>query len=276
MLSLGDMIRKSQPALFWCMRSLSKPKREAIFTLFAFCRHLDGVSRSSMPANEKLDLLKAWREELDNIYDKKIPATDIGRKIYKNCLRFNLPKDLWLEILNSAYLNAKAPLRAPDIQTFEQYIKGAAEVPFKLALMIIDPEHSKAGDELSKNLGRAVLLTDILRDVKDDAKSGYMYIPAEILKQFDVEIDTPRKIVEDRNFTAAREKLAEYAEKSYVKAERLLAKMNYTDTRALRLIYNLCRCQFDIMNERGWQIISPKPKVNFIKRLNILYRTLFG
>lgn len=273
MLSLGSMIRKSQPTLFWCMRSLPKPKREAIFTLFAFCRHLDSVSRSNMP--EKEELLKAWREELDNIYDKKVPATNIGRKIYKNCLRFNLPKDLWIEILNGAFLNVK-PMFAPSIEVFEQYIHGVAEVPFKIALMIIDPEHPKAGDELAKNLGQAVLLTYILRDIKDDAKAGYVYIPTEVLKQANIISTTAREILEHKNLALARAQLSDWAEKGYIKAERLLNKMNYTDTGSLRMIYNLCFCQFEIMKKRGWEIISPKPKVNFIKRLNIFYHIIFG
>ncbi|MBQ8481576.1 MAG: squalene/phytoene synthase family protein [Alphaproteobacteria bacterium] len=275
MLSLGGMIRKSQPALFWCMRSLSKSKREAIYTLFAFCRHLDIVVRSDMSAAEKKELLEAWREELDNIYDKKVPLTNIGRKIYKNCMRFNLPKELWLEILHSAFLKTEYQGKSPDNQRFEQYVRGTAEIPFRLALMIIDPEHSKVGEELSKNLGTAVLLTYMLKDVKDDAKSGRLYIPSEILREFGVEQNTPREIIEDKNFMHVREKLADTVEKGYAKSERLLAKMNYADTRVLRLLYNLGRCQFDIMKKRGWEIISPKPKVNFAKRLSIFYHTVF-
>ena len=86
MLSVGDIVKKSQPSLFWCMRGLPKPKREAIYTLFAFCHHISNIIRSKMPAAEKVELLNAWREELDNIYDKKVPTTNIGRKIYKNCI----------------------------------------------------------------------------------------------------------------------------------------------------------------------------------------------
>lgn len=275
MLSLGDMIRKSQPALFWCMLSLDKAKREAVFTLFAFCRHIDSAMRSTMPVAEKQELLKAWREELDNIYDKKVPATNIGRKIYKNCMRFNLPKELWLDIINGAYLTASLSLQAPDNQEFEQYVRGMSEAPFRLALMIIEPEHLKAGAELSKNLGRAVMLTYMLRDVKDDAKSSRLYIPAEMLAKAGVRQESPKETVEDKNFVYARELLAQQAESGYLKAERLLGKMNYADTRALRLIYNLSRSQFEIMKKRGWEIISPKPVLSFAKRLNIFCNTFF-
>lgn len=275
-MSFGAVIRKSQPALFWCMRSLPKSKREAVFTLFAFCRHLDSVVRSSMPESEKLDLLNAWREELDNIYERKVPLTNIGRKIYKNCMRFNLQKKLWLEILNSAFLKMNAGADMPDLQSFKQYIYGSSEVPLLLFLMIIDNEHIKAKEELAKNLGQALSLTYMLRDVKDDAGFGYLYFPKEFLQQAEVKQTQQRKIVEDRNFISVREKLAQHADNCYAKAERLLSKMNYADTRALRMLHNLGRCQFEMMKERGWEIISPKPKVNAFKRFNIFYHTVFG
>ena len=65
MLSVGDIVKKVQPSLFWCMRGIERSKREAIYTLFAFCRHLDNIVRSSMPLAEKMELLSAWQEELD-------------------------------------------------------------------------------------------------------------------------------------------------------------------------------------------------------------------
>lgn len=275
MLSLGNMIRKSQPALFWCMLGLPKSKREAVFTLFAFCRHLDAVARSAMPDKEKKDLLDDWREELGNIYDKKVPVTNIGRRIYKNCLRFDLPENLWLEILDSAYFRAFPPKGAPDEKEFEQYMRGTSEVPLQIALMITDPDHPKACAELAENLGRAFLITYMLRDIKDDAKSGQLYIPAEILQKAGVRQMSAREVLEDKNLPVVRELLAGQAEKGYAAAERLLAKMNRRETAVLRLLYSIGTCQLEMMKKRGWEIISPKIKVGFFKRLEILYRTLF-
>ena len=275
MLSVGDLVKKSQPALFWCMRGVARPKREALFTLFAFCRHIDALIRSPMPMPEKQELLRAWREELVNIYDKKIPATNIGRKIYKNCLRFNLPQKQWREILESAALNIPIPLHAPERLIFEQYINGTAIVPFELALRILHDKHPAANAELAKDLGRAVLLTLILRDVKDNAKDGQLYMPADILKQADIVAVSPRQTVEDSNFTYARELLAGEAELAFLKAERLLRKMPKRDMLAIRYIKNVCFSLFTIMKNRGWEIISPKPRLGLTYRLRILFQTLF-
>ncbi len=274
MLSIGNIIKKDQPLLFWCMRSLPKYKREAVFTLFAFSRHIGDVLYSDIPVNEKTELLKAWREELDNIYDKSVPQTNIGRKIYKNCMRFNLPKDLWSEILNSAFLNAENPLQAPKIDVFEQYINGSIIVPFALALMIIDNDHPKANMEMAKNLGQAVGITYMLRDLKDDAKHNRFYIPQEILQETQIAKNTPLNMLGDKNIASAREKFALLAESCYNKSERLLNKMNRNETLSFRLIKNISQCQFDIMKKRGWEIISPKPHLNFFQRVRILYQTM--
>ncbi len=276
MLSVGDLVKKSHPALFWCMRGLPKIKREALFTLFAFCRHIDGVARSDMPLPEKKELLKAWHEELDNIYVKHVPATNIGRKIYKNCLRFNLPQKQWEEILKSAALNVPHPLQAPERLVFEQYINGTAVVPFELALQIIDAKHAAATAELAKNLGRAVIITLILRDTKDEAKKGRLYMPKDILKRANIPVTEPLQVIEMPDFAFARELLAGEAELAFLKAERILRKMPPREAMSLRYTKNVTFCLFEIMRHRGWEIISPKPKISFAAYVAILVRTIFN
>ena len=275
MISLGDMVRKNHPLLFWGMRRLPKAKRDAIYTLFAFCRHLATLQRSDMSLTEKAEILAAWHEELNNIYDKRVPETNIGRKIYKNCLRFNLPKKLWEEILNSAELDAQIPLVAPDENKFIRYVDGTAVVPIELTLMILDGEHPLVNAELAKNLGYAVLLTYILRDIKDDAKRGRMYIPLGALRECGIELDTPRGIIENKNLSAVRENIATQVEKCYIQAEKLLDKTNKQDTLPLHMVEVSGRTLFEMMKKRGWEIISPKPQLGFIKRVGIAYRLLF-
>ena len=275
MLLVGDLVKKYQPALFWCMRGLPKAKREALYTLFAFCRHIDTVSRSSMPIAEKKELLKAWNEELNNIYDKQIPTTNISRKIYKNCLRFNLPKDMWQEILQSASLNIPTPLQAPSRLIFEQYLNGTAIVPFELSMLIIDAKHTTVATELAKNLGRALMVTLMLRYAKDEAKNERLYFPQDVLERANIFTKKPMQIIESPDFAYARQLLAGEAELAYLKVERLLSKMPQHSTLALRYIKNVGLCLFEKMQKRGWEIISPKPKLNFATYIAILWRTLF-
>lgn len=274
MLSIGNIVRKSQPAVFWCMRGLTKPKREAIYTLFAFCRHIDNLKNSVMPMAEKIELLNAWREELDNIYEKKVPITNIGRKIYKNCMRFNLPKKLWEEILNSAFLDVPTPIFAPENDVFDRYVYGTAVMPFQLSLKIIGGGSDYILAELAKCLGQGVMITYLLRDIKDDSRSEHVFIPREILERAGVQGSTARAIIENKNLAAAREELSHQAEKAFARADRILNKMNRNTTMPLSFIKNISECQLNIMKKRGWDIISPKPHVNFRKRLQIAWKTI--
>ena len=276
MLSVGDIVKKSQPSLFWCMRGLPKSKREAIYTLFAFCRHISNIIRSSMPAEEKAELLKAWKEELDNIYDKKVPTTNIGRKIYKNCMRFNLPKQQFSEILNSAFLDVPQPLQAPTQNIFEKYIYGSSVVPLNLALMIIGDAKSTAREKLAQSLGRALMITYILRDVKDDAKSNHLFIPYELLQQANVNKTSPMAVVEDKNLSQAREALSLEAKKSFNTALRFLNKMNKQSVMPLHYLANLSLYYFNKMNDRGWEIISPKPNMTKFNNIKLIVKTLFA
>lgn len=275
MLSVGDIVRKSQPSLFWCMRGLKRAQREALYTLFAFCRHIDGVVLSDMPKAEKVELLNAWKEELDNIYDKKVPVTKIGRKIYKNCMRFDLPKASWQEMLNSAYLNASKPLQAPAQGVFEKYVNGMAVVPLNLALRIIGSCHQSANNELAKRLGRAIMMTYILRDVKDDAKHEHLYLTSDMLLNAGISVEAPRQVVENKNLTLVRQEVAQNVEKDFLNAGRLLNKMNKKSTLPLRLLKNISEYQFEMMKKRGWDIISPKPSLSAIDQALIAYKTIF-
>ena len=276
MLSVGDIVKKSQNYLFWCMRGLEKSKREAIYTLFAFCRHISNIIRSPMPAAEKTELLNAWREELDNIYEKKVPTTNIGRKIYKNCMRFNLPKEQMEKILDSAFLDAPTPLQAPSQEIFEQYLYGLAIVPLNLTLTIIGESKLATSQKLAASLGRALMITYILRDIKDDAKAGHLFIPQELLKKANVCKNSPVSVLEDKNLSGAREALSKDAQKNFATAQRFLSKMNKKSVMPLFYLANLSRCYFEQMNNRGWEIISPKPRISKLSKLKLIFKTLFA
>ena len=161
------------------------------------------------------------------------------------------------------------------VDEFEQYLAASAIIPFELALKIINGKSSAANSELARDLGRAVMITLILRDVKDDAKAGRLYLPKDILKQADVTSFEPLQALEDANFAYARQLLAGEAALAFLKAERLLNKLPKKDTFALHYVKNTCFCLFEMMQKRGWEIISPKPRLNIYNRLRILLRTFF-
>ena len=273
--SIGKLVRKSQATMFWCMQSLPKAKREAIYTLYAFCKHIDNVVDGNLDDAEKLEILNAWQQELINIYDKKVPASNIGRKIYKNCMRFKIKKEDFSKILNAALLDFPNSLKAPNYEIFYQYCNGVAEIPAYITLSIMGILEEEKKRQLAQSFGRAMFVTNVLKDVKEDAQNGHLYMPIELLKQAGILSTEPLTAVTDKNLIGVREILARFAASDFETAFEILQTVDKKATRPLRFILHIYKRYFDIMQNRGWEIMSPKPIIGPKDKLAIAYKVVF-
>ena len=262
--------------VFWGMQFLPKAKREALYTLLAFVRHLEDVVESPVALAEKQEILSMWREEMDNIFERRVPATDIGRRIYKNCMRFKLPKAEFLNLVDSISANIDNPLKAPTLKQLSGYCRGVGGMTGSLSLRVFGCTDEQTIRELSTSLGLAVQITNILLNVKEDAQNGRLYIPQELLEKAGISATDPKSVVVDKNLAAARRELARIAAENYRKVYEILEKQEKTTARPIRLITDLYRKYLDIMEKRGWEIISPKPRVSKWCKLRILLKNLLS
>ncbi len=274
--NIKRMVKKSGTSFFWSMRLLPKAKRNAMYTIYAFFRHIDEIVDGDKDIGEKLELIAAWRQELDNIYDKKAPATEIGRRIYKNCMRFKLPKSEFIRLIDSITMDLPNPVQAPSLNQLDRYCRGVAGVPGSLSLRIFGVEDETLIEKLSSTLGNALQLTNILRDVKEDAQADRLYIHREYLDKAGIEATDPLTVVVNKNLAVAREELAKTAAKNYDEAYELIKKLDKKAARPVLMIANIYKHYFDIMQNRGWEIISPKPFVSKWKKLTIALQAFFS
>ncbi len=276
MSSIGRIVRKNHSAVFWCTRHYPKAKREAVYTLYALFKHFDDLSSSSLPEKEKADIFAAWQREIANIYDKKVPETDIGRRIYKNCMRFKLGRECFEKVLSSFAMDCPKPLFRPTLQEFETYCSGVAEIPSYLILKIIAEFDEEATAAVGKMIGRAVEITNILKNVKEDILGGHVYIPEEFLAAAGIEKGLSAKdILIHTNLYVARQKLAEMARVSFAEAYRLLEENHNKNSKPIVYMLNLYHAYFELMDKRGWEIISPKPELKFKDSCKLICKALF-
>lgn len=273
--NIKQIVKKSGTSFFWSMRFLPTAQRNAMYTIYAFCRHIDDIVDGNAPMAEKIDLLQAWREEMDNIFDKKVPTTEIGRKIYKNCMRFKLPKEEFLHLIDSIGMDVPNPVQAPDLNKFYRYCRGVAGVPGSLTLRILGCKDEQIINDLATSLGNALQITNILRDVKEDALNNRLYIPKEYLEKARITITDPMSVVVDKNLVVAREELARQAKDNYDKADKLIPQLDKKISRHVRMIESIYRRYFDMMENRGWEVISPKPSLGKFKKLSLALRAYF-
>lgn len=276
MSSIGRLVRKNHSAVFWCTRHYPKAKREAVYTLYALFKHFDDLSSSNLPYADKKEILSAWQQEISNIYDKKVPTTDIGRRIYKNCIRFKLPKEYFEEILKGYAMDCPTSLFRPTEKEFQKYCLGVAEIPCYLILKIIAEFDDETIKALSSCIGRAVEITQILRNIKEDALGGHVYISDEVLLKAEIEKDLSAKdILTHKNLHVARAELASRARLAFGEAYRLLEENNNRNSKPIIYMLNLYQTYFDMMDKRGWEVISPKPELKLKDRFRLIYRVLF-
>ncbi len=275
MSSIGRIVRKNHSAVFWCTRHYPKAKREAVYTLYALVKHFDDLSSGSLPANEKAEVLDAWKREISNIYDKKVPATNIGRRIYKNCMRFKLKRESFETILNSFAMDCPKPIFSPSMKEFEEYCLGVSEIPSYLILKIIAEFDEETTLNVSKEIGRAVEITNILKNIKEDALGGHVYIPQEFLRNAKIEEGlSSKEILTHKNLYIARQALADVARKSFNEAYRLLEENHNKNSKPIVYMLNLYHAYFELMDNRGWEIISPKPTLKLKDRCRLVCKAL--
>ena len=274
--NISKLVKRSGSSFFWSMRFLPKAQRDAMYTIYAFCRHIDDIVDGDMSIKEKQELISAWREEIDNIFDKKIPLTDIGRKIYKNCMRFKLPKADFLNLINSIAMDLPKPLQAPSLEEYYRYCDGVAGVPGRLSLRIFGCNDEKLINDLSSSLGTALQSTNILRDIKEDALVDRLYIPREFIEKAGIKSQDPHTVLIDVNLSKAREELAKIVEKNYSNGFELIKKLDKKAARPVRIMASIYKRYFDIMNNRGWEVVSPKPVISKLGKLHIAIKAYFG
>jgi phytoene synthase len=129
---------------------------------------------------------------------------------------------------------------------------------------------------LSTSLGVAMQVTNILRDIRDDALVDRLYIPKEFLQKAGIKTSEPKEVVINKNLSVAREELAKIATQNYEKSFELIGKLDKKISRSIKALAYVYKRYFDIMQNRGWEIISPKPSLNCFVKMYLVFKAYIG
>ncbi|MBX7200283.1 MAG: squalene/phytoene synthase family protein, partial [Rhodospirillaceae bacterium] len=179
----ADLIRaKVQAAgssFYWAMRFLPQAKREALFAIYAFCREVDDIADGDATRPEKIVALDAWRQKVEALYQGK--ASDaISRALTQAVATHGLRKKDFIAVIQGMEMDARGPIVAPSLDELDLYCDCVAAAVGRLCVPVFG-EATPAGERVANRLGRALQLTNILRDVEEDAGIGRLYLPAELL-----------------------------------------------------------------------------------------------
>jgi len=218
---VAGAVRGARSNFYMPMRLMPRQRRAAMFAIYALARALDDIADGPQPPGEKLAALDAWRAELDAIYGGR-PRTPIGIAIAEAVARYALPRAEFEALIDGMAMDVDEAMCAPPQAALDLYCRRAAGTIGVLALSVFGAA-SGADKAFALALARALQLTNIARDMAEDAARGRVYVPREIFAAAGVEPMAPDALPRHPKFPEIRQRFCALAESAYGEAETALA-----------------------------------------------------
>jgi phytoene synthase len=269
----AEITRRSGSSFASTFWMLPKPKRNALHAIYAFCRLADDIADDPAIAGDRTALLARWREELDDAFRGKAQHA-VGVALSDAIERFQLPERVFLDLLAGVEFD----LADGPIETFDDlrlYCYRVASTVGLLVVRILGFENPRSL-EFAETLGIAVQLTNVLRDVGDDASTGRIYLPKDELERFGASVESilAGQMTDELQLMLSFN--AKRAASYYERAEQLLPD---EDRRALRPATAMGRIYRALLNElieRRFPCFGPQVRISKPRRVAIAAKVWMG
>lgn len=269
-----DTVKRSKTSFGPGMRILSKARREGMYAVYAFCREVDDIADEGGTRHEKLAALGAWRAEIDRLYDSA-PQTPTGVALLAPVRAFDLPKEEFILMIEGMEMDAKGPVIAPTLEELAAYTRRVAGAAGQLSMPVFGAPKGKASDDFAISLGDALQLTNILRDIEQDAGEGRLYLPRELLEKNGCPL-TPEEISTAPGLPAVRAEIADMARRKFAGARLALNSLDWRVLRPALLMMGVYERYLDKMTARGWANGQARVTLSKGEKALIALRWLFA
>jgi phytoene synthase len=256
-------------SFYAAMRILPREQREAMFQIYSFCREVDDIADSDGPRPERLAALQQWRDDIDALYQGHPPAR--LQDYLASVRKFALKREDFLAIVDGMEMDVPQDIRAPDLATLDLYCDRVASAVGRLSVRVFGLAQDD-GLLLAHHLGRALQLTNILRDVDEDAALGRLYLPREGLLHAGITSTDPLKVIADRKLPKVCVPLVERARTHFGKADEVMGRNPRRVVRAPRIMSKYYRAILELLATRGFASPRTPVRLNKVARIAILLR----
>ena len=269
----AEITRRSGSSFASTFWMLPKPKRNALHAIYAFCRLADDIADDLEIAGDRTALLARWREELDDAF-RGTARHAVGIALSDAVKRFQLPERVFLDLLAGVEFD----LADGPIETFDDlrlYCYRVASTVGLLVVRILGFEDPRSL-EFAETLGIAVQLTNVLRDVGDDASTGRIYLPKDELERFGVSTES---ILAGERSDELQLLLSFYAKRAasyYEQAEQLLPDEDRRSLRPATAMGRIYRALLDELIERKFPCFEQPVRLSKSRRIAIAAKVWMG
>lgn len=262
-----QIAKESKSSFYYAFSLLEKPKREAMNTVYAFCRKTDDIVDLGNESDDlKYEKLRKWRNELEKAL-KGNSEIQLLNKLIVYIKQFNIPLDPFFELIAGVEMD----LQRKRFITFDDLSNYCYLVASTVGLMCIEIfgyKHQSTKD-YAINLGKAMQMTNILRDVKKDYENGRIYLPENDLKHFNYSEEDLKNKIYNQHFINLMKYEAERAKYFYQKANESL---DYEDKRSMfaaRAMQHIYYRLLKKIEQENFDVINKNIKVNKIEKVSI-------
>jgi squalene synthase HpnD len=264
------VVEASRTSFMSAMKILPEERREAMFAIYAFCREVDDIADDVAPASEKIARLKTWRTEIDRLYEGR-PQFMTARALARPVAAFGLERQDFVDLIEGMEMDALEDIVAPSMQVLDTYCDRVAAAVGRLSIKAFGASEDEAR-RVAHHLGRALQLTNILRDLREDADRGRLYLPAELLDAHGIKARTPDAVLAHPNLHGVCNDLAKLARERYRDATVAMRKCRRKGMRPAILMMHAYRGILGKLLKRGWRDLATPVSLNKAEKLWILLR----
>ena len=262
----------SGSSFYWALKLLPAQRREAMFRVYAFCREVDDIADGARPSADKRARLESYRADVEAVFSGA-QATHASVANLTPVIRdYRIAKADLLAVIDGMEADAHDAVRIADEAAFDRYLDQVACAVGRLSDKVFGLEGPNA-EKLAHHLGRALQITNILRDLAEDAERDRLYLPADLLARHGVVGDTPDAVLAHPHLHAALDELVVRAEGCFRRADEALEHLPARRTRPARIMQAVYREILKRLVARGLTRIEKPVRLGKLSKLWIALRS---
>ena len=265
-----DKTAKSGSSFYYSFLFLPVPQRQAITALYAFCREIDDIVDNVHDTGVARTKLDWWRLEIGLTYEGGA-THPIGKALYTALTHYDLHQEYFIEIIDGMAMDLEK-FSYPDFKQLASYCHRVASVVGLLSVEIFGYQN-RATLKYAENLGMALQLTNIIRDVREDAERGRLYLPQDEMEQFNVKTDdilalkASPELVELLKFQSLR------AQQYYQQAMATLPDSDRYTQRTGLIMANIYQATLNEIEQDDFQVMQHRVSLTPLRKFWIAWTT---
>ncbi len=267
------LVRKAGTSFYRGMRVLPPDRRHAMYAIYAFCRIVDDIADEEGALPDKQRGLEEWRARVAGLYRGESDGP-VTRVLVAAVKQFNLREADFAAVIDGMRMDAETVIVAPDLATLDLYCDRVASAVGRLSVRAFGDSSAEA-DKVAASLGRALQLTNILRDIKEDADRGRLYLPAEYLDAAGVPRDAQGALASE-GLPAVCARLATDAQRHFSEARAHIANCDPAAMKPARLMGETYAAILSALQRSGWRHPEVRVSLPLWRKVWLLIRYGLG